>query len=100
MFAQSRSRIFPTKDAAPLQLRHDRINELVEGNREIGRDQYEAVASAVNEPFLHDIGDHTCGPACKQVTAGYGDLIVDVPQCEVRLASLLIGDLRMGLNFV
>jgi hypothetical protein len=34
MFAQSKPRIFPAKDAAPLQLRHDLINELIEGGGE------------------------------------------------------------------
>src|SRR5262245_56223403 len=100
MFAQSEPRIFPTKDAAPLQLRHDRINELIKGGREVRRYQHETVASAINKPFLHDISDHSRVPACKKITAGHGDLIVNVPQCEVRLAGLLIGDLRMSLNFV
>src|SRR5262245_11921052 len=100
MFAQSKSRIFPTKDAAPLQLWHDLINELIKGDREVRRHQYEAVAGAIDKPILHDISDHSCVPACKKITAGHGDLIVNVPQREVRLAGLLIGDLRMGLNFV
>src|SRR3954466_9837829 len=100
MFAQSKPRIFPTKDAAPLQLRHDQINELIKGGWEVRRHQYEAVASAIDKPFLHDISDHGCVPACKEITAGHGDLIVNIPQCEVRLASLLKGHLRMGLNFV
>src|SRR4249920_3384007 len=100
MFAQSRSRIVPTKDAAPLQLGHDRINELVKGGGEVGRHQYEAVASAIDKPFLHDISDHGSVPACKEVTAGHGHLIVKVTQCEIRLKSLLIGHLGMGLNFV
>src|SRR4026209_280436 len=100
MFAQSKSRIFPTKDAAPLQLRHDRINELFKGGGEVGRHQYETVASAFNKPFLHDISDHNCVPACEEITARHGHLIVNVTQSEIRLASLLIGDLGMGLNFV
>src|SRR5436853_3461327 len=84
MFAQSRPRVLPTKDAAPLQLGHDRINELVKGGGEVGRHQYEAVASAFNKPFLHDIGDHGCVPTCKEVTEGHGDLIVTDPQPKFR----------------
>src|SRR6516162_5543383 len=98
MLAQSMPRIFQTKDAAPLQLRHDRINEFIKGGGEVRRHQYEAVASAINKPFLHNIGDRSCVPACKEVATGHGDLIVNIPQCEILLASLLIGDLRMGLN--
>src|SRR5262249_5422958 len=100
MFAKSKPRIFPTKDAAPLQLWNYRIDELIKGSGEVRRHQHEAVASAIDKPFLHDISDHSRVPACKEVTARHGDLIVNVPQREILLASLLIGDLRMGLNCV
>src|SRR5262245_45510888 len=88
MLAERRPGIFPTKDAALLQFRNDRIDELIEGDGEVRRHQYEAVASALDKPFLHDIGDHGCVPAYKEVSAGHGHSIVKVPQREVRLASL------------
>src|SRR5262245_29510876 len=80
MLAERGPRIFPTKDAAPLQFRNDRIDELIEGGGEVRRHQYEAVAGALDKPFLHDIGDHRAVSACKEVAAGHGHSIVKVPQ--------------------
>src|SRR5271170_6096922 len=100
MLAKRIAGVFPTKHPAPLQFWDYKINELIKGGGEVRGQQHEAVASAIDKPFLHNIGHRSCVPACKQVTSGHGDLVVDIPQCETSFASLLIGDLRIRLNRV
>ena len=73
MFAERKARVFSSKDATPLQFGHDLVDELIERGGEIRRHQDEAVASALNKPFFHDIGDHRRGAAGKEVSAGDGD---------------------------
>ena len=44
--------------AAPLQFRHDALDEIVEALWKIGKHHIESVAAATVEPILHLVGDH------------------------------------------
>jgi hypothetical protein len=66
MGAQRRAGIFVTVQPAPLQFWNDRVNEIVERARKVGRHDDEAVGQAFREPLLENI----CDPGRSAATAG------------------------------
>src|SRR5262245_6920074 len=57
VIAQRGPRIVAPEQAAPLQLGHDEVDEIVERARKIGRHDDEAVGHAAGEPLLEFVGD-------------------------------------------
>src|SRR5882757_7799399 len=57
IFAQGLAFVFAPVDPAPLQLRYDAVDEVIEPSREVRELHGEAVGALGGEPFLHLVGD-------------------------------------------
>src|SRR5215469_10769872 len=74
ILAQGFAFVFPPKEAAPLQLRHDLVDKVVEAAGYVREHDVEPVAGVAVEPLLHLVGDHRRRADERQPAIAAGDL--------------------------